>query len=150
MGRVGVITHRERHDGGFNIVHIKDAIDNEFATRESNVFIVGQEKPWISLPKGKGVKVCRDEISTCDVNANPLPYSSLSQKSVIAAGRTTLPATRAKVEWSVGVGGGMELDGLRRTGSVLCIQARFMKIQLRLPNAAIKMRNQYPRKTPLR
>lgn len=57
MGRVGVVTHRERHDGGFNIVHIKDAIDNSFATRESNVFIIGQEKPWISLPKGKGVKV---------------------------------------------------------------------------------------------
>jgi len=57
MGRVGVITHRERHDGGFNIVHIKDAIDNEFATRESNVFVIGREKPWISLPKGKGVKV---------------------------------------------------------------------------------------------
>jgi small subunit ribosomal protein S4e len=37
MGRVGVITHRERHDGGFNIVHIKDAVDNEFATRENNV-----------------------------------------------------------------------------------------------------------------
>ena len=47
MGRVGVITHRERHDGGFNIVHIKDAIDNSFATRESNVFIIGKEKPWI-------------------------------------------------------------------------------------------------------
>ena len=59
MGRVGVITHRERHDGGFNIVHIKDAIDNEFATRESNVFVIGSEKPWISLPKGKGVKVCK-------------------------------------------------------------------------------------------
>ena len=58
MGRVGVVTHRERHDGGFNIVHIKDAIDNDFATRESNVFIIGKEKPWISLPKGKGVKVC--------------------------------------------------------------------------------------------
>lgn len=58
MGRVGVITHRERHDGGFNIVHIKDAVDNEFATREANVFVIGQEKPWISLPKGKGVKVC--------------------------------------------------------------------------------------------
>jgi small subunit ribosomal protein S4e len=57
MGRVGVITHRERHDGGFNIVHIKDAIDNSFATRESNVFVIGQEKPWISLPKGKGVKL---------------------------------------------------------------------------------------------
>jgi small subunit ribosomal protein S4e len=58
MGRVGVITHRERHDGGFNIVHVKDAIDNSFATRESNIFIIGKEKPWISLPKGKGVKVC--------------------------------------------------------------------------------------------
>lgn len=58
MGRVGVVTHRERHDGGFNIVHIKDAVDNAFATRESNVFVIGQEKPWISLPKGKGVKVC--------------------------------------------------------------------------------------------
>ncbi|KAI4115696.1 MAG: hypothetical protein LQ345_003755 [Seirophora villosa] len=57
MGRVGVITHRERHDGGFNIVHIKDAIDNSFATREANVFVIGKEKPWISLPKGKGVKL---------------------------------------------------------------------------------------------
>jgi len=57
MGRVGVITHRERHDGGFNIVHLKDAVDNEFTTRESNVIIIGKEKPWISLPKGKGVKL---------------------------------------------------------------------------------------------
>ena len=62
MGRVGVVTHRERHDGGFNIVHIKDAIDNEFATRETNVFLIGSEKPWISLPKGKGVKVRLSEI----------------------------------------------------------------------------------------
>jgi len=57
MGRVGVITHRERHDGGFNIVHLKDAVDNEFTTRESNVIVIGQDKPWISLPKGKGVKL---------------------------------------------------------------------------------------------
>lgn len=57
MGRVGVVTHRERHDGGFNIVHIKDVIDNTFATRESNVFVIGAEKPWISLPRGKGVQV---------------------------------------------------------------------------------------------
>ncbi|RMD42212.1 hypothetical protein DV735_g2900, partial [Chaetothyriales sp. CBS 134920] len=57
MGRVGVITHRERHDGGFNIVHVKDAIDNSFATRESNIFVIGKDKPWISLPKGKGVKL---------------------------------------------------------------------------------------------
>ena len=57
MGRVGVITHRERHDGGFAIVHLKDAIDNTFATRETNVFVIGSEKPWVSLPKGKGVKL---------------------------------------------------------------------------------------------
>lgn len=73
MGRVGVITHRERHDGGFNIVHLKDAVDNEFTTRETNVMyvnlflflkplliipsVIGKEKPWISLPKGKGVKL---------------------------------------------------------------------------------------------
>ena len=64
MGRVGVITHRERHDGGFNIVHIKDAIENSFATRETNVFVIGSEKPWISLPKGKGVKVGRFRFRT--------------------------------------------------------------------------------------
>ncbi|OAL56593.1 ribosomal protein S4e [Pyrenochaeta sp. DS3sAY3a] len=57
MGRVGVISHRERHDGGFNIVHLKDAVDNEFTTRETNVIVIGKEKPWISLPKGKGVKL---------------------------------------------------------------------------------------------
>lgn len=56
-GRVGVITRRERHDGGFNIVHVKDAIENTFATRENNVFVIGSDKPWISLPKGKGVKL---------------------------------------------------------------------------------------------
>ncbi|KAK9475252.1 40S ribosomal protein eS4 [Dipodascopsis tothii] len=58
IGRVGVITHRERHEGGFDIVHVKDALENSFATRLSNVFVIGEgNKPLISLPKGKGVKV---------------------------------------------------------------------------------------------
>jgi len=58
MGRVGVITHRERHIGGFEIVHVKDVLDRQFATRVSNVFVIGQgNKPWISLPKSKGVKL---------------------------------------------------------------------------------------------
>lgn len=87
MGRVGVVTHRERHDGGFNIVHIKDAIENSFATRESNVFIIGNEKPWVSLPKGKGVKVfllppCGLAYILLTVN------SSLLRKSVIVVVRT--------------------------------------------------------------
>lgn len=33
MGRVGTITHRERHIGGFDIVHVKDVLDRTFATR---------------------------------------------------------------------------------------------------------------------
>lgn len=58
MGRVGVVTHRERHLGGFDIVHVKDAQDNVFATRLSNVFIIGNgSEPWISLPKSKGIKL---------------------------------------------------------------------------------------------
>jgi len=89
MGRVGVITHRERHDGGFNIVHIKDAIDNSFATRESNVFVIGREKPWISLPKGKGVKV-RLPHSSVNIRkrmqANNLLSSCRLQRREIVAG----------------------------------------------------------------
>ncbi|RUP45216.1 ribosomal family S4e-domain-containing protein [Jimgerdemannia flammicorona] len=58
MGRIGVITHRERHIGSFEIVHVKDVLDRQFATHVSNVFIIGQgNKPWISLPKSKGVKL---------------------------------------------------------------------------------------------
>jgi len=58
MGRAGVIIHREKHIGGFDIVHLKDSLDRTFATRITNVFIIGEgTKPWISLPKGKGVKL---------------------------------------------------------------------------------------------
>ena len=58
MGRIGTIVHRERHHGGFDIVHVKDALDRTFATRLSNIFVIGKgNKPWITLPKGKGVKL---------------------------------------------------------------------------------------------
>ncbi|KAJ8314595.1 hypothetical protein KUTeg_006745 [Tegillarca granosa] len=41
LGRVGVIQHRERHPGSL-----------------SYVFVIGKgNKPWISLPRGKGVKL---------------------------------------------------------------------------------------------
>jgi small subunit ribosomal protein S4e len=33
MGRAGVIVHREKHIGDFDIVHVKDALDRTFATR---------------------------------------------------------------------------------------------------------------------
>jgi small subunit ribosomal protein S4e len=58
IGRVGSIVNRERHPGSFDIVHIKDRRGNTFATRLNNVFVIGdQNKPEISLPKGKGVKL---------------------------------------------------------------------------------------------
>jgi len=57
-GRVGVIAHREKHKGSFDIIHIKDAAGNKFATREGNVFVIGKgTKPLVSLPKGKGIKL---------------------------------------------------------------------------------------------
>jgi len=57
-GRVGVVTHRERHEGGFDIVHVKDSLDNAFVTRLSNVFVIGEgNKPLVSLPKGKGIRL---------------------------------------------------------------------------------------------
>ncbi|KAF8325827.1 ribosomal family S4e-domain-containing protein [Cantharellus anzutake] len=58
QGRVGTLVKRERHLGGFDIVHIRDEVDRTFATRLHNVFIIGKgKKPWISLPKGKGIKL---------------------------------------------------------------------------------------------
>ncbi len=42
MGRVGVIQHRERHPGTFDIIHIKDSVGHTFATRLQNVFVIGK------------------------------------------------------------------------------------------------------------
>jgi len=62
MGRVGVIMHRERHPGSFEMVHLKDSVGHTFATRLQNVFVIGKgTKPWISLPKGNGIKLSINE-----------------------------------------------------------------------------------------
>ena len=58
IGRVGVIVRRDRHFGSFDIVYVRDAVGHEFATRLSNVFIIGEgAEPMVSLPKGNGVKL---------------------------------------------------------------------------------------------
>jgi len=58
VGRVGVITSRERHPGSFDIVHIKDSVGHSFATRLSNVFVIGKpNKIYISLPGTKGIRL---------------------------------------------------------------------------------------------
>jgi small subunit ribosomal protein S4e len=52
------LQHREKHKGSFDIVHIKDAAGHQFATRLSNILLIGSgTKPWVSLPKGKGIKL---------------------------------------------------------------------------------------------
>ena len=58
MGRAGQIIARERHHGGFDIVHVRDPAGREFSTRLNNIFVIGDhEKRWISMPRGCGVKL---------------------------------------------------------------------------------------------
>eukprot|EP00921_Rhytidocystis_pertsovi_P021356 GHVQ01034125.1.p1 GENE.GHVQ01034125.1~~GHVQ01034125.1.p1 ORF type:complete len:327 (-),score=47.60 GHVQ01034125.1:229-1209(-) len=62
VGRVGVITHRERHPGSFDIVHMKDAKGHAFATRMGNVFLIGTgAKTWVSLPREGGIRLNMQE-----------------------------------------------------------------------------------------
>ena len=57
VGRVGTIVTVDKHPGSFDIVHIRDAAKNNFATRIANVFVIGEgTQEWISLPKSRGVR----------------------------------------------------------------------------------------------
>jgi small subunit ribosomal protein S4e len=58
QGRVGTIVHRERHVGGYDIVHVRDVLERAFSTRVSNVQIIGTGgKAAVTLPRGGGVKL---------------------------------------------------------------------------------------------
>ncbi|KAG9510404.1 40S ribosomal protein S4, partial [Fragariocoptes setiger] len=58
LGRIGTIISRERHPGSFDIVHVKDSQGHTFATRINYIFVIGKgNEPYISLPKGKGVRL---------------------------------------------------------------------------------------------
>lgn len=61
IGRVGVITHLVKHPGSYEIVELKDVAGHEFCTRKENVMVIGEDKPWVSLPKGKGIKLSNNE-----------------------------------------------------------------------------------------
>lgn len=47
--------HVEKHLGSFDIAHIRDANGKTFATRNANVFILGDKKATITLPEGDGL-----------------------------------------------------------------------------------------------
>jgi len=56
-GRIGQLMHVERHEGSFDIVTVKDTKDHVFATRLSNLFVIGVgNRPETTLPKGRGIK----------------------------------------------------------------------------------------------
>jgi len=60
LGRIGVIEHTEKHPSSFDIVHIKDAVGHKFATRKTNVFVIGKEfTSLVSVPKRKGVRLSK-------------------------------------------------------------------------------------------
>jgi small subunit ribosomal protein S4e len=57
LGRVGIIEHKERHLGSFDIVHLKDTAGQKFATRSQNVFVIGKNDSLVTLPNQKGIRL---------------------------------------------------------------------------------------------
>merc|ERR1719213_566240 len=57
-GRIGNIRKIEKHPGSHNIAHIEDVRGLHFATRMTNVFVIGKgETAKITLPDGAGLKL---------------------------------------------------------------------------------------------
>merc|ERR1712000_754903 len=56
-GRIGRAVALERHPGSFGIAHVVDEAGNEFATRITNLFVIGKSMKNIpvTLPKAKGI-----------------------------------------------------------------------------------------------
>jgi small subunit ribosomal protein S4e len=57
IGRVGVLQHVEHHPGSYEIAHVKDSRGHSFATRLSNIFVIGSKEAMCSLPRGSGIKL---------------------------------------------------------------------------------------------
>jgi len=55
-GRCGTISKVERHPGSFTIVHVTDADGATFATRLSNVFVIGRDHALVTLPAREGLR----------------------------------------------------------------------------------------------
>ena len=73
LGKIGMITNRERHPGSFDVVYMKEANDKSFATWLSNIFVISKgNKPWISLP--------HESVST------GIPFAEERDKRLVAKG----------------------------------------------------------------
>lgn len=51
IGRCGQISKVEKHEGSYEIIHVKDDEGQEFSTRLENVFISGKTKHEVQLLK---------------------------------------------------------------------------------------------------
>jgi small subunit ribosomal protein S4e len=51
IGRSGVIIKEEKHEGSYEIVHVRDENNQEFSTRLENVFVTGENKHEVQLLK---------------------------------------------------------------------------------------------------
>lgn len=49
IGRVATLVKIEKHEGSYDIIYCKDPNNKEFSTRIDNVFVIGEDKPEISL-----------------------------------------------------------------------------------------------------
>lgn len=57
-GCAGTITSIEKHDAKVDFVHIVDSKGRSFATKVDNSIVIGdQEKIYVSLPAGEGIKL---------------------------------------------------------------------------------------------
>lgn len=78
-GRVGNVTKVERHPGSFHIVHVTDATGATFATRLSNIFVIGREESLITLPKSSGIRTDITE----DRKERIEKYRAIKEKEVV-------------------------------------------------------------------
>lgn len=88
MGRVGVITYRERHMGGFDIVHVKDSLERTFATRYV-LFLLGKDYFFIWTFSSVSV--------TFSSSVKATSHGSLYQKAKVPS----LPSPRKEISEDV-------------------------------------------------
>lgn len=84
LGRTGMVTNRERPPGSSDAVHAKDANGSSFATGLSNTFETGKgNKPWISLPGGKGIRLTLAEERDQRLGVNGAPGDMIGEVFVL-------------------------------------------------------------------
>jgi small subunit ribosomal protein S4e len=63
IGRVATLVRVEKHEGSYDIVYCKDPLDHTFSTRLDNIFVIGRNKPEISLMRSHNRLSILDERS---------------------------------------------------------------------------------------